>query len=56
MMSPDAVFARILMAAATLQIHANVVIQPCMKPQKAGARWAKCADQRYWAPTVGILV
>lgn len=34
---PDTVFERTDMAPATLQIHAKVVIQPCMNPQNSGA-------------------
>jgi hypothetical protein len=37
------------------QIHANVVIQPCMSPKNLLYRGANAAVQRYCAPTVGSM-
>lgn len=37
------------------QIHAKVVIQPCMSPKNLLYFGANAADQRYCAPTVGSM-
>ena len=37
------------------QIHANVVIQPCMSPKNLLYFGANAADQRYCAPTAGSM-